>query len=338
VVVVALMVLSAVGGGIAGAALYSQTTGDRGGNGAGATRVVDAPQLDYTSLGSIASQVSPSVVSIRVGEFGGSGVVMSADGYILTNAHVVEVSSDGQVSVRFSNGDTAPATVIGSDRRSDIAVIRVDGASDLAPATFGNSDDVLVGDTVLAIGSPLGYEGSVTQGIVSALDRTLRPDDPGAPTLSGLLQTDAAINRGNSGGALVNLAGEVIGINTAIAVADEDSGFLGLGFAVPSNRASDVAEQLIGGEEVSHAFLGVRVAPADGGGAVIGEVSPDSPAAEAGLQEGDVLVRIGDRQITDANDVVSTVQASAPGEALEVEFRRDGATQTTTVTLGEAPD
>lgn len=336
--VIALMVLSAVGGGIAGASLYAQTAGSNGGGGGAVTRVIDAPQLDYTSLGSIASQVSPSVVSIRIGEFGGSGVVMSEDGYILTNAHVVEVAGDRQVMVRFSNGTTASATVVGADRRSDIAVIRAEGVSDLTPASFGNSDDVVVGDTVLAIGSPLGYEGSVTQGIVSALDRTLRPDEPGSPTLSGLLQTDAAINRGNSGGALVNLAGEVVGINTAIAVANEDSGFLGLGFAVPSNRATSVAERLIGGEEISHAFLGVRVAPAEGGGAVIGEVTPGSPAAQAGLREGDVLLRLGDRQITDANDVVSTVQAASAGDTLEVEFRRGGATQVTTVTLGEAPD
>lgn len=278
------------------------------------------------------------MVSIRIGEFGGSGVVMSEDGYILTNAHVVEVAGDRQVMVRFSNGTTASATVVGADRRSDIAVIRAEGVSDLTPASFGNSDDVVVGDTVLAIGSPLGYEGSVTQGIVSALDRTLRPDEPGSPTLSGLLQTDAAINRGNSGGALVNLAGEVIGINTAIAVANEDSGFLGLGFAVPSNRATAVAQQLIEGREINHAFLGVRVAPAEGGGAVIGEVTPGSPAAQAGLREGDVLLRMGDRRITDANDVVSTVQAASVGDQLEVEFRRDGVTRVTTVTLGEAPD
>jgi putative serine protease PepD len=332
-----LAALSALGGGIAGAALYAQTQDDgNGGGGANATQVVDAPQLDYTSLASISSQVSPSVVSITIGDAGGSGVVMSEDGYILTNAHVVEAVPDGDARVRFSNGETADATVVGSDSRSDIAVIRAEGVSGLTPASFGNSDDVLVGDTVLAVGSPLGFDGSVTQGIISALDRTLSPDQQGGAPLSGLLQTDAAINRGNSGGALVNMAGEVIGINTAIAIQNADDGFLGVGFAVPSSRATDVAQQLIDGEEVDHAYMGVSVAPADTGGAAITEVVPDSPADQAGLQAGDVVVRIGDRPITDSNDLVSAVQGASVGDTLEVEFQRDGTPQTTTVTLAEA--
>jgi putative serine protease PepD len=210
--------------------------------------------------------------------------------------------------------------------------------SGLSPARFGESSDVLVGDTVLALGSPLGFDGSVTQGIISALDRTLEPERPGQPPLSGLLQTDAAINRGNSGGALVNLAGEVIGINTAIAVQNRDDGFLGVGFAVPSDRATSVAERLIAGEEVRHAFLGVRVASAQDGGALVGEVSPGSPAAEAGLREGDIVVRLGDRRITDANDLVSAVQAAEVGQTLEIEFQRDGVPQTASVTLVEAED
>jgi putative serine protease PepD len=134
------------------------------------------------------------------------------------------------------------------------------------------------------------------------------------------------------------MAGEVIGVNTAIAIREQNDGFLGVGFAVPSNRATDVAQQLIDGEEVDHAFLGVSVAPADSGGAVIGEVVPDSPADQGGLQEGDVVVRIGDRPITDANDLVSAVQAATVGDTLEIEFQREGATQTTTVTLAEAAD
>jgi putative serine protease PepD len=335
--VLALMAISAVGGGVAGALVYAQS--DDGGGGSGITRVVvDAPQLDYTSLASIASDVSPSVVSIQVGQHGGSGVVVSEDGYIITNAHVVEVATSDQVRVRFSSGETAAATIVGADERSDIAVVHAEGVADLTPARFGRSSDVLVGDTVLAIGSPLGFDGSVTQGIISAMDRTLQPEEPDSPTLSGLLQTDAAINRGNSGGALVNLAGEVIGINTAIAVQNQNDGFLGVGFAVPSDRATNVAEQLIAGEEVSHAFLGVRVASAEDGGALIGEVSPGSPAEQAGLQEGDIVVRLGDRPITDANDLVSAVQAAEVGEALEIEFQRDGATQTASVTLDEAED
>jgi putative serine protease PepD len=333
---VVLMAIAAGGGGIAGAAIYAQTQGE--GSGSNVTQVVDAPQLEYTSLASIASQVSPSVVSIRAGEFGGSGVVMSADGYVITNAHVVQLAGNSPVRVRFSNGDIADATVVGADARSDIAVVKVDGVDGLTPANFGDSTQALVGDAVLAIGSPLGYEGSVTQGIVSALDRTLSPEDPNTPSLSGLIQIDAAINRGNSGGALVNLAGEVIGINTAIAVQNQDDGFLGVGFAVPSNRAVEVANTLIDGGEVDHPFLGVWVAPGEEGGAVIGQVAPDSPAAEAGLQEGDVVVRIGEQPITNSSDLVNAVQSAEVGQTLEVEFQRDGATQTTTVTLAEATD
>src|SRR5690606_27350098 len=149
--------------------------------------------------------------------------------------------------VRFSDGDTAPATIVGADARSDIAVVRVQDVP-VTPATFGDSDQVLVGDTVLAIGSPLDVQGSVTQGIISGRDRTLPVGGPDQRrALSGLLQTDAPSNAGNSGGPLVNMAGEVIGINTAIATDGVGSGFLGLGFAVPSNRATDVAQRLIAG-------------------------------------------------------------------------------------------
>jgi putative serine protease PepD len=332
---VALVAIAAGGGGIAGAAIYAQTLDGNEGT-SPVTQVVDAPQLEYSSLASIASQVSPSVVSILVGDFGGSGVVMSSEGYVITNAHVVEADPEAPVRVRFSDGQIADATRVGSDPRSDIAVVRVQGVDGLTPAAFGDSSQALVGDTVLAIGSPLGYDGSVTQGIVSALDRTL--SDPSSATLSGLIQIDAAINRGNSGGALVNLGGEVIGINTAIAIQNQDDGFLGVGFAVPSNRATDVAQALIDGDEVQHPYLGVYVAPGEDGGAVISQVAPDSPAAEAGLQEGDVVIRIGDQPINDSSDLVNAVQSAEVGATLEVEFERGGQTQTTSVTLAEATD
>lgn len=339
--VLGLVFLAAVGGGVAGAWLYAQNDGDGGGT-AGGTTVVDAPQLDYTSLASIASEVSPSVVQIQARDGSGSGVVMSDDGYIVTNAHVVAVATDDEVTVRFSNGETESATIVGADPRTDIAVVRARGADDLTPAVFGDSEQVLVGDTVLAIGSPLGFQGSVTQGIVSARDRTLPVDGetPGQRrSLSGLLQTDASINPGNSGGPLVNLAGEVIGINTAIATDGQANGFLGLGFAVPSNRASAVADQLIAGESVSHAFLGVEVQNVVGTpGAVITRVSPDSPADAAGLREGDIVVSAGGDPITSASDIVNVVQASEPGDTLEIGFERDGERDTTTVTLAEAED
>jgi putative serine protease PepD len=249
------------------------------------------------------------------------------------------------VSVVFSDGQTAPATVIGTDERTDLAVIQVEDVSDLTPATFGASSEMLVGDTVLAIGSPLGFQGSVTQGIVSALDRTLGLDDSGDPfggggnrtSLSGLIQTDASINPGNSGGALVNMAGEVIGINTAIATSGS-SGNIGVGFAIPSNRATQVVELLISGAEVPHPFLGVSVVTAEGGGALVGDLVEDSPADEAGLRAGDIITHLGDRPVADSNDLVSAVQSGEVGAQLEVRYERDGVEQTTTVTLGEADD
>jgi putative serine protease PepD len=338
VVVLILMAGSAVVGGLVGAFATQRL----GGEPTEVTRVVDAPQLDYTSLASIASDVGPSVVSIRIRPNGqGSGVVLDGDGHILTNAHVVENAQGNEVRVSFSNGEVAPAAIVGADARSDVAVVRVDGVENLIPAKFGDSGELLVGDTVLAIGSPLGFEGSVTQGIISALDRTLQPDRPGEPSLSGLLQTDASINPGNSGGALVNMNGEVIGINTAIATAGQpagERGFLGVGFAVPSNRALDVARALIAGDEVRHAFLGVEVATAADGGALVGRVQPGSPADEAGLQAGDIVVRLDDRRISDSNDLVSAVQSANVGDTVELEVLREGDTRTTRVTLGELAD
>lgn len=334
-VMLALMLGSAVAGGFMGAWANQRLSGDAE---PGRTVVLDGPQLDRASLASVASEVQPSVVSISAGSAEGSGVIMSEDGYILTNAHVVESSRGGRAQVRFSNGQVVDATIVGADARSDLAVIQVEGVSDLTPATFGDSDELLVGDTVLAIGSPLGLRGTVTQGIVSALDRTLTPGGPDGVTLTGLLQTDASINPGNSGGPLVNLKAEVIGINTAIATTGTDTGFLGVGFAIPSNHAKNVADQLIAGEEVRHAYLGVTVAPAEGGGAVIGEVVPDGPAAAAGLRPGDIVVRVGERQITDSNDLVSAVRTSEVGARLEIEYLRGGVTRVTEVTLADLPD
>lgn len=328
--VVVLVVCAAGAGGLIGAWATFQFQGTPS---ASSPTIIDGPQLDRASLASIAAEVQPSVVSIDVGAGQGSGVVMDDQGHILTNAHVVRGSQ--QATVRFSTGERADATVVGADPRTDIAVVQARGAANMAAAQFGDSGEVLVGDTVLAIGSPLGFEGTVTQGIISALDRTLSPSEPNAPSLSGMIQTDAAINRGNSGGPLVNLSGEVIGINTAIATAGPESGFLGVGFAVPSNRALDVAQQLIAGEDVSHAYMGVGVQTHPEGGAVLAQVEPDSPAAEAGLREGDVVTRIGQRAINDSADLVSAVQAARPGDTLEVEFRREGRDQTTSVTLGE---
>ncbi|HWG98878.1 MAG TPA: trypsin-like peptidase domain-containing protein [Pilimelia sp.] len=297
-----------------------------------------APVLERSSLAGIADAVQPSVVSISTGSGEGSGVIRTEDGFIVTNNHVVASAGGDRVDVVFANGKTARATVVGTDPRTDLAVVKAEGVSGLRAATFGDSTAMQVGDTVLALGSPLGLQGSVTAGIVSALNRTIRPGGQGTgpASLSGLLQTDAPINPGNSGGALVNTRGEVIGINTAIATPGQGQGNIGLGFAIPSNKAVQVADQLIKGEKVSHPYVGVQVADAEGGGALISRVEPGSPADRVGLQAGDVVIRLGGTEINDADDLVSAVQTGKVGDRLELTFMRNGERRTTTVTLGEA--
>jgi putative serine protease PepD len=196
------------------------------------------------SLAAVAAAVSPSIVTVTVDSANetslGSGVVLSSTGLILTNNHVV--STDGQVSVRLSTGKTVPATVVATDTTHDLALVQATGLTGLTPVTFAASSTVAVGDTVLAFGAPLGLSGTVTEGIVSALDRSV---DTGTEKLTGLLQTDAAINEGNSGGALVDTAGHIIGINVAIATASQqDTGSVGLGFAIPSSTVTSVVSQL----------------------------------------------------------------------------------------------
>ncbi|MFF5288031.1 S1C family serine protease [Paractinoplanes globisporus] len=195
-------------------------------------------------LAAVVKAVQPSVVTVMVdgaqSSALGSGVVISSDGLILTNNHVI--AEDGTVSVRLSTGQTVPAKVVATDTTNDLALVQASGLSGLTPVTFGTSDSVVVGDTVLAFGAPLGLENTVTSGIVSALNRSV---DTGTEKLSGLLQTDAAINEGNSGGALVDTSGHVIGINVAIATASQtDSGSIGVGFAIPANTVTKVISQL----------------------------------------------------------------------------------------------
>ncbi|SNY08096.1 trypsin-like peptidase domain-containing protein [Paractinoplanes atraurantiacus] len=309
--------------------------------------------VDRSSLASIASAVQDSVVSITTGSGEGSGVVLSKDGYIVTNNHVVATAQGDNVTVIFADGKKSSATIVGTDERTDLAVVKVSGLSDLKPATFGSSAKMQVGDTVLAIGSPLGLEGSVTAGIISAKDRTIQSSSEdeqqqspfggqsqqqsgSSTTMSGLLQTDAPINPGNSGGALVNTSGEVIGINSAIATQGGSSGNIGLGFAIPSDKAKQVAEDLMAGKKVSHPALGVSVADAENGGALVSQVTAGSAAAKAGLQQGDVITSADGKAIGDSDDLVAAVQGGSVGQQMSLEYTRDGAKKTVTVTLTES--
>ncbi|GAA3417129.1 S1C family serine protease [Streptosporangium vulgare] len=258
------------------------------------------------------------------------------------------------MTVKFSDGKSATAKIIGTDPATDLAVIKAEGVSGLTKATLGDSDRLKVGDSVLAIGSPLGLSGSVTAGIVSALNRTLtvggdqgqqqlppgwgrqQQGGGGATTIGGAIQTDAAINPGNSGGALVNAAGEVVGINTAIAT-NGGEGSIGVGFAIPITTANQVAEQLIESGKVSHAFLGVSVTDAtgDAGGALVGQVTEGSPAAKAGIEQGDLITKINNTAVDEAATVVGAVRGFKPGQQVTIAYVRDGRPGTVTVTLAE---
>jgi putative serine protease PepD len=330
---------------------------------------LDVPAASSTSHGSqpteglarVADAVLPSVVSITVeegnGAVQGSGVIISADGRILTNNHVVaDAANGGDLQVTFSDGDNADARIVGRDPATDLAVIQAQDVSGLDPATLGSSADLHVGDTVLAIGSPLGLNGSVTSGIVSALDRsiTLGGESQGSPfgnrgtpqTTASInaIQTDAAINPGNSGGPLINADGQVIGINTAIASASDlggvggQSGNIGVGFAIPIDDARDVAQQLVRNGEVEHAYLGVSIADADTGGALVGDVESGSPAHDAGLRQGDVITKVDGTNITNSASLTASIRSHSPGDRVTITYTRDGDEHTADVRLATLPN
>jgi putative serine protease PepD len=291
------------------------------------------------SVAGIAARLLPSVVSISVGNGAGSGVILRADGYILTNNHVVEGAQE--LRVTFASGKSATATIVGTDPLTDLAVIKAN-ATGLPPATLGRSSNLRVGDPVVAVGSPLGLEGTVTSGIVSALNRQI--DDRSGGRLVNLIQTDAAINPGNSGGALADAGGNLIGINTAIA--STTGGSIGLGFAIPMDEAISVAEQIIRTGRATHPYLGVgpetltpEAAQEFGveSGAVVASVFAGGPAAAAGIETGDVIVKFGDDDIGNAGQLITAIRKRQIGEVVDVTYVRDGDRRTTKVTLAERP-
>ena len=354
---VGALVLALVAGGAGGVAGYnladsdggsSTSSGPLGGDpGNSNTAPVAAPA---GSVQEVAARVTPSVVSIEVASGGamgsGSGVVLSDDGVIMTNNHVVSAGGDGpasRVAVNFADGSRSEARVLGADPISDIAVIKVD-RDDLTPITVGNSNNLAVGQDVIAIGSPLGLAGTVTTGIISALNRpVLTSRDPGTNTTSVIdaIQTDAAINPGNSGGALVNARGALIGINTAIATLggaeQQAGGSIGLGFAIPIDQAIRVARELESTGKASHANIGVSVRPSgasDAPGAVVTAVTPGGPAASAGIPDDAVITKVDDRVISSGDALVAAVRSHAPGDTVTVTYVDNGATKTAQVKLG----
>lgn len=358
--------IALVAGGIGGA-VGSMTQAGRqsiaaGGSGSVGLHVPGLPaaaSLPEGTIEKVAAKVVPSVVMLET-DLGrqseeGSGIVLTQDGMILTNNHVVSAAakSNGapvpglRTTVTFADGRVAPFTVVGTDPASDIAVVRVQGMSGLSPITLGSSADLRVGQVVVAVGSPLGLEGTVTTGIVSALNRPVSTNGEAGNqnTVLDAIQTDAAINPGNSGGALVNMNGDLVGVNSAIATlggdsADAQGGSIGLGFAIPVDQAKRIADELINSPDhtATHASLGVRViSDRSAHGAKVVEVVPGEAAAKAGLPDGSTVTAFDKRPIGSADALVAAVRSKAPGDQVTLTYLDPaGDTKTAQVTLGKA--
>lgn len=348
------IVLLAGASGAGGAAVYQEFSTDSGlstRTPATGTSLDDAASSDLPAgtIEQVAQKLMPSVVQINFvggGEGGsGTGIIISEDGQILTNNHVVEAAADGGIlTVSFNDGTNAEAEIVGRDPATDIAVIQAEGVSGLVPAEFGRSSEVRVGQEVVAIGSPFGLESTVTQGIVSALNRPVSPgsqsSDSDTVTTFPAIQTDAAINPGNSGGPLVDLEGRVIGINSAIRSSGLEGGSIGLGFAIPSDLARNVAAQILDGRTVEHARIGITVQNATsddqitGIGARVAAVEPGGPGDEAGLREGDIVTRVDDHPVASNQALIATIRGYQPGDEVTLTILRDGRQEQVQVTLG----
>ena len=302
------------------------------------------PIPDFADL---VAEVRPAVVSITVKEEGsnrqarGSGFIVNSDGTIVTNNHVA--SAGNQFTIKFDDGSELPAKLVGRDPRTDLAVVKVSADHPLAALKLGDSDHVRPGEWVLAVGNPFGLGGTVTAGIVSALGR-----DIGAGPYDQFLQIDAAINQGNSGGPLFTQDGKVVGVNTAIL--SPSGGSIGIGFAIPSSLVKNVVNQLVADGHVTRGYMGVESQPltaeiANGlgidqaaHGALVASVQPDSPAAKAGVRNGDVIQAVGDRKITNPGELARTVADIKPGDSTKLNILRDGRDTPVTVTIATLPD
>jgi putative serine protease PepD len=378
---VAFALVAGFGAGALGARLTSGTSTAAAGH--SLTQLTTAPvSASRTvpadgSVEQVAASLLPTVVSIlstsssSSGE--GSGIILSADGLILTNNHVIDGATS--LKVQFNDGTSAEAKVVGADSTDDLAVIKASGVSGLTPATLGTSADLKIGQSVVAVGSPLGLSATVTSGIVSALNRPVRtssaeeqqtPDqgqsqDPfqgqgqsqsstgtSQDTVMNAVQTDAAINPGNSGGPLVDMTGKVIGINSAIASlssssSSSQSGSIGVGFAIPIDQAKRIAQEIIDTGHATHALLGATVSDATDGanslltvGAKIGEITAGSGAEKAGLKAGDVITKVGDQHVDSGDALVAAIRSAAPNGTVNITYTRGTVSDTVSVTLGSA--
>jgi putative serine protease PepD len=290
------------------------------------------------SVAGIAAAVLPGVVSIGTGSGSGSGFVISEDGYIITNNHVIADAGGAGVTVALQDGRTVDAEIVGTSPAYDLAVLDID-VDGVEPLALGDSDDVVVGDSVVAVGSPLGLDGTVTSGIVSAVDRPVTAGGQGEVSFINAIQTDAAINPGNSGGPLLDSAGRVIGINSSIAALGTSfggqAGSIGLGFSIPINQARLTAEQIIATGEAEYPIIGATLDVSDGGqGAIIASVVPGGPADSIGLRAGDRVVAINGSTVRGADELIVAIRALQAGDTVTLSYERNGTEETVEVTLG----
>jgi putative serine protease PepD len=347
-VVIGVVVVAIVGG-VAGGLIVRETRGSGNSNDSAAANA----SAGACAAVKVADTALPSVVTVLAsgahqGGGTGSGVVIRSGGYILTNDHVISVAAPGgTLTVRRGDGETEGATLVGRDPLSDLAVIKADGASGPTPIAIGKSTDLQVGEPVVALGSPLGLTSTVTSGIVSALNRYVRvPSEHGHAHLVGAIQTDASINPGNSGGALVDCAGQLVGINTAGAtVPNSAGGSIGLGFAIPVDLANGVAGELIANGRVSRPNFGLQVqaipqelVQRTGGtaGLFVQNVTPGGPAERAGLQPGDIITEVDGEPATSVDPLIVKTLTSKPGQTVRLTYVHHGSTQTAQITLTES--
>jgi putative serine protease PepD len=339
------LVVLAIIAGLVGGALGINASGGFLGGKANLVTASNTIERKPDSVAGLANRVLPSVVSITTGSGStGSGFIIDSSGFILTNNHVVEQAalSKGRILVTLNNGEEFESKIIGRDASYDLAILKI-LATGLPALQFGNSDEVAVGDSVIAIGSPLGLSGTVTLGIISAKDRAVTAGgSAGETSFINALQTDAAINPGNSGGPLINTAGAVIGVNSAIATlsgaSSAQAGSIGLGFAIPINQARKTADQLIKTGKASYPVIGVLIDMNFAGPGAKVTASNDAvvaggPAQKAGIKSGDVIIEFGGKAINNPDELIVAIRSKSIGDRVEVKFKRGSSTRTTTIVL-----
>ena len=339
------LVVLAIIAGLVGGALGINASGGFLGGKANLVKASNTIERKPDSVAGLANRVLPSVVSITTGSGStGSGFIIDSSGFILTNNHVVEQAalSKGRILVTLNNGEEFESKIIGRDASYDLAILKI-LATGLPALQFGNSDEVAVGDSVIAIGSPLGLSGTVTLGIISAKDRAVTAGgSAGETSFINALQTDAAINPGNSGGPLINTAGAVIGVNSAIATlsgaSSAQAGSIGLGFAIPINQARKTADQLIKTGKATYPVIGVLIDMNFAGPGAKVTASNDAvvaggPAQKAGIKSGDVIIEFGGKAINNPDELIVAIRSKSIGDRVEVKFKRGSSTRTTTIVL-----